>query len=55
MVFGITYAIIALFLADANRPTLCAVMCVFAFIFLWGAQMLPDDEKYSKKYLGKDD
>ena len=53
-ILGIMCSLSAILLVDTNHPQACAVMCVFAFIFFWFPQMLPDHEKYSHTYLGNE-
>lgn len=33
-----------------HSPTLCAVLSIVSFYFVWGASMAPDNEKYSDEY-----
>ena len=42
---GVMFAIQA-YILHSIHPDVCAVLTVFAFLFLWAPQMLPDYEKY---------
>lgn len=54
MILGVVFTILAIsFMIERQNATLSAVCTVFAFIFLWAPQMLPDHEKYSDEYRGK--
>jgi hypothetical protein len=33
-----------------HAPTGCAVLSMLSFIFVWGASMAPDSEKYTQEY-----
>ena len=47
MLLGVVCAFDAVWLmVGEHSPAACAVMCVFAFIFLWVPQMFPDKDKY---------
>ncbi|GEM_PF-4254030 len=50
MFIGITLGCFAIVAYQEQLPTLCAVMCVVSFFFVWGASMAPDNEKYSDEY-----
>ena len=56
MILGVVFVILAIiFITERQSSALSAICTVGAFIFLWVPQMLPDNEKYSNKYLGKDE
>ena len=48
MITGLLCTANAFVMWNYKAPAACAVMCVFAFIFLWAPQMLPDNEKYKQ-------
>lgn len=49
IVVGVICAAFAVQLFYLHAPEACAVLSVFAFIFLWVPFMLPDHEKYTMK------
>ena len=48
IIAGLVCAVLAVISANYQLPNACAGMTVFAFMFLWGASMAPDHEKYKE-------